>query len=45
MTGLEDEGRAMDVVYHDVSKASDKALHSSLITDPVGCETDNWAVM
>lgn len=32
----------MDVFYHDFSKAFDKALHSSLVRDPVEHEMDNW---
>lgn len=34
----------MGVIYYDFSKAFDKVLFSSLVTDTVEHEMDNWTV-
>jgi len=44
MTGWVDEGRAMDVVYLDFSKAFDTVSHNILISKLRKCGLDEWSV-
>ncbi|GAB0208442.1 mitochondrial enolase superfamily member 1 [Grus japonensis] len=44
MTGLVDEGRAVDVVYLDLSKAFDTVSHNILIGKLRKCGLDEWTV-
>ncbi|GAB0208608.1 mitochondrial enolase superfamily member 1 [Grus japonensis] len=44
MTGWVDEGRAVDVVYLDFSKAFDKVSHNILIGNLRKCGLDEWTV-
>jgi len=44
MTGWVDEGRAVDVVYLDFSKASDAVSHNILIGKLRKCGLDEWTV-
>ena len=43
MTGRGDEGRAMDVVYLDFSKAFDRVSHNILISMLRKCGLDEWS--
>ncbi|GAB0209642.1 mitochondrial enolase superfamily member 1 [Grus japonensis] len=45
MTGWVDEGRAVDVVYLDFSKAFDTVSHNILISKLRKCGLDEWTVM
>jgi len=44
MTGWVDEGRAVDVVYLDFSKAFDTVSHNILIGKSRKCGLDEWSV-
>jgi len=44
MTGWVDEGRAVDVVYLDFSKAFDTVSHNMLIGKLSKCELEEWSV-
>ena len=44
MTGWVDEGRAMDVVYLDFSKAFDTVSHNILLGNIRKCVLDEWSV-
>jgi len=44
MTGWVDEGRAVDVVYVDFSKAFDTVSHNSLLGKLSKCGLDEWSV-
>ena len=44
MTGWLDEGRAVDVVYLDFSKAFDTVSHISLLGKLRKCGLDEWSV-
>jgi len=44
MTGWVDEGRAVDVVYLDFSKASDTVSHNILLGKLRKCGLDEWLV-
>jgi len=44
MTGWVDEGRAVDVVYLDFSKAFETVSHSILLGKPRKCGLDEWLV-
>ncbi|GAB0206085.1 mitochondrial enolase superfamily member 1 [Grus japonensis] len=44
ITGWVDEGRAMDVVYLDFSKAFDTISHNILISKLRKCGSDEWTV-
>ncbi|GAB0183940.1 mitochondrial enolase superfamily member 1 [Grus japonensis] len=44
MTGWVDEGRAVDVVYLDFSKAFDTVSHNTLISKLRKCGLDEWTV-
>jgi len=44
MTGWVDEGRAVDVVYLDFSKAFDTVSHNFLLGKPRKCGLDEWTV-
>ncbi|GAB0208584.1 mitochondrial enolase superfamily member 1 [Grus japonensis] len=44
MTGWVDEGRAVDVVYLDFSKAFDKVSHNILVSKLRKCGLDEWTV-
>jgi len=44
MTGCVDEGRAVDVVYLDFSKAFDTVSHDTLLGKLRKCGLDEWSV-
>jgi len=44
ITGWVDEGRAVNDVYLDSSKASDTVSHNILIGKPRKCGLDEWRV-
>jgi len=44
MTGWVDEGRAVDVVYLDFSKALDTVFHNILLGKLSKCGLDEWSV-
>jgi len=44
MTGWVDEGRAVDVVYLDFSKAFDTVSHNTLVGKLRKCGLDEWSV-
>lgn len=44
MTKWIDEGRAMDIIYLDLSKASDTISHNTLIGKHKKGELDDWTV-
>jgi len=44
MTGWVDEGRDVDVVYRDFSKAFDTISHNILIGELRKCGLDEWSV-